>query len=81
MRYARNQLPNVSKDSWCQRDHLNHSSLLATVRYQAVGDDQNIPFSEVGSRNAYIPEVNSPLFSYPLIACDSDDIDPELYDW
>jgi hypothetical protein len=49
--------------------------------YQAVGSDQNIPFSEVDSRNGYIPQVESPLFSYPLIACDSAKIDPELYDW
>ena len=45
------------------------------------GDDQGIPFSEVASRSAYIPQVRSPLFSYPLIACNSELIDEELFDW
>lgn len=49
--------------------------------YSAVGDDQNIPFSQVAARSAYIPQVESPLFSYPLLACDTDEIDEELYDW
>ena len=33
------------------------------------------------SRSAYIPQVHSPLFSYPLIACDTHELDEELYDW
>jgi len=49
--------------------------------YEPVGDDQNIPFSSVESRSAYIPQVVSPQFSYPLLACSSDSIDEELYDW
>jgi hypothetical protein len=49
--------------------------------YSAVGADKATPFSQVASRSGYIPQVMSSLFSYPLIACDSDDIDPELYDW
>jgi len=49
--------------------------------YSAVGDDQNIPFSKVASRSAYIPQVASPLFAYPLVACNTDKIDEELYDW
>lgn len=49
--------------------------------YSSVGDDQGTPFSQVASRSAYIPEVASSLFAYPLIACDTDDIDDELYAW
>ena len=49
--------------------------------YEPVGEDQGIPFSEVESRSAYIPQVVSPQFSYPLLACNSDSIDEELYDW
>jgi hypothetical protein len=49
--------------------------------YSAVGDDQGINYSDVTSRSAYIPQVFSGLFSYPLIACNTDKIDEELYDW
>lgn len=54
---------------------------LYTSSYKAVGDDQNIPYSEVESRSAYIPQVVSPIFSFPLLACNTDNIDEELYDW
>lgn len=49
--------------------------------FKAVGDDQNIPYSEVKSRSAYIPQVVSPLFAYPLLACNTADVDEELYEW
>jgi hypothetical protein len=49
--------------------------------YKVVGDDTGIPFSTVASRSAYIPQVVSRTFAYPLIACNTDDIDEELYDW
>ena len=49
--------------------------------YSAVGDDQGIRYSDVTSRSAYIPQVHSPLFAYPLVACNTDVIDEELYDW
>lgn len=58
-----------------------HSKRMNFLLPKAVGDDQDIPFSTVASRNAYIPEVISPMFPYPLIACKTDDIDPELYEW
>lgn len=46
-----------------------------------MGDDQGIAFSDVAARNGYIPQVNSALFAYPLIACDSEQVDSELYEW
>jgi hypothetical protein len=49
--------------------------------YKAVGDDQGIAYSDVTSRSAYIPQVASPLFTYPLVACNTDKIDEELFDW
>jgi hypothetical protein len=49
--------------------------------YSSVGDDQGIAFSTVESRSAYIPQVTSQLFAYPLVACKTDDVDPELFDW
>ena len=49
--------------------------------YKAVGSDQGIPFSSVASRSAYIPQVTSTLFAYPLIACNTDNLDEELYDF
>lgn len=60
---------------------VEQAQSLFTSSYSAVGDDQNIPFSQVTSRSAYIPQVYSPMFPYPLIACDSDAVDEELYDW
>jgi hypothetical protein len=33
------------------------------------GDDQGIPFSEVRSISAFVPQVDSALYSYPLLAC------------
>jgi hypothetical protein len=49
--------------------------------YQAVGDSQNIAYSEVESRSAYIPQVSSAAFAYPLIACKVDGINKELFDF
>jgi hypothetical protein len=49
--------------------------------YKAVGKSQGIPFSEVDSRCAYIPQVNSDAFAFPLIACRIDDIDEEMFDF
>ena len=49
--------------------------------YQAVGDDQGIAFSDVAAICAYIPQVESPLFAYPLLACKSEGLDTNLYDW
>ena len=49
--------------------------------YDARGDDQNIPFSSVPSINSYVPEVDSPIFSYPLLACNVDNIDSDLLEW
>lgn len=59
------------------------SSILSMYKstYEPVGDDQGIPFSQVEARSAYIPQVASPLFSYPLLACNTESIDEELYDW
>jgi len=49
--------------------------------YVASGDDQSINFSDVPSISAYIPQVNSTMFPYPLIAADIDGLDEELFDW
>lgn len=49
--------------------------------YDPRGDDQGIPFSEVPSINAYVPEVESPVFSYPLLACSVESLDKELLEW
>ena len=57
------------------------SQSLFRSTYSGVGDDQSTPFSQVASRSAYVPQVRSSLFPYPLIACDTDDVDEELYDW
>jgi hypothetical protein len=56
-----------------------HILNLFRSTYKEVGEDQGIPFSSVTSRSAYIPAVKSSLFAYPLIACNTDDIDEELY--
>mmetsp|Transcript_11710 Transcript_11710/g.14555 ORF Transcript_11710/g.14555 Transcript_11710/m.14555 type:complete len:180 (+) Transcript_11710:35-574(+) len=38
-------------------------------------------FSKLEASAAYIPQVKSPEYSYPLVACCTEDIDPELYEW
>jgi hypothetical protein len=59
------------------------SSLRRMYRssYKSVGDDQGISYSDVESRSAYIPQVVSPFFAYPLIACNTAQVDEELYEW
>jgi len=49
--------------------------------YDACGEDQNINFSDVPSINTYVPQVQSEVYSYPLLACHVDDIDKDLLDW
>lgn len=49
--------------------------------YVPVGDDQGQNFSEMESMNIYIPQVESPVFSYPLLACEVDGIDKDMLDW
>ncbi len=49
--------------------------------YKPVGEAQDKPFSEERSRRAYIPFVESKSFAFPLIACQVDNIDKELFDF
>ena len=49
--------------------------------YKSRGDDQNINFSDLDSASVYVPQVASPVYAYPLLACNIDGIDPELLDW
>lgn len=60
---------------------ISVQTMLFRSNYEACGDDQGIPFSEVPVISSYIPEVRSDLFSYPLLAVDTDDVDEELYEW
>ncbi|KAL7538232.1 hypothetical protein ACHAXR_008380 [Thalassiosira sp. AJA248-18] len=49
--------------------------------YQTCGEDQGIPFSDVAAISSYLPEVKSDLFSYALLAVNTDDVEEELYEW
>ena len=49
--------------------------------YVPRGEDQGINFSDVPSISAYVPQVQSVVFSYPLLACSIEGIDEELMDW
>jgi hypothetical protein len=60
---------------------FRHEMDLFKSTYEEIGEDQGIPYSSVTSRSAYIPAVKSSLFAYPLIACNTDGIDEELYDF
>lgn len=59
------------------------SSITGLFRgtYDPRGDDQQINFSDVPSISTYVPEVQSKVFSYPLLACNFDGIDEDLLDW
>jgi hypothetical protein len=45
------------------------------------GNDQGIHFSDVASMSAFVPQVESSMYSYPLLACDVEGLDTELFDW
>ena len=49
--------------------------------YEPHGKDMKIKFSTVKSIDSYIPEKKSSYFTYPLLLCDLDDIDPNLFSW
>lgn len=49
--------------------------------YTPSGEDQRINFSDVPSISSYVPQVESVVFSYPLLACNVDKVDKELLDW
>jgi len=54
---------------------------LYISNYEPVGETQGIAWSEVDSRSAYIPQVESSVFAYPLVACKTDGMDEELFDF
>lgn len=52
--------------------------------YEPDGKDQGLNFSKVKTRQeveAYIPNLRDTGFSHPLLACDCDDLDIDLFDW
>lgn len=49
--------------------------------YEPCGEDMGINFSDVPSMNSYVPEISSPVFAYPLLAANIDNIDTDLLDW
>ena len=61
--------------------HVHFLSRTHTHVYQPSGEDQGIPFSTVKSISTYVPQISSNLFSYPLLGCDVDGVDPDLFDW
>jgi hypothetical protein len=60
-----------------------YSSFMNLFRgsYEPCGEDMGINFSDVPSISSYIPEVQSPVISYPLLACHIDRIDTALLEW
>lgn len=63
--------------------HRWYSSFMHMFRgsYDACGNDMEINFSDVPSINSYVPEVKSPVFSFPLLASNIDRIDTNLLEW
>jgi hypothetical protein len=49
--------------------------------YEPCGDDMGINFSDVAAITCYIPQIESSVFSYPLLACNLDAIDRKLLGW
>eukprot|EP00541_Cyclophora_tenuis_P005816 CAMPEP_0116559546 /NCGR_PEP_ID=MMETSP0397-20121206/10460_1 /TAXON_ID=216820 /ORGANISM="Cyclophora tenuis, Strain ECT3854" /LENGTH=448 /DNA_ID=CAMNT_0004085335 /DNA_START=325 /DNA_END=1671 /DNA_ORIENTATION=- len=49
--------------------------------YKPQGKDQMVPFSKIPSASTYIPQVQSGLYSYPLLACSCTGLDPDIFDW
>jgi hypothetical protein len=49
--------------------------------YDPCGKDQEICMSDVPSINGYVPQVQSAVFSYPLLACNIAGINEDLLEW
>lgn len=53
-----------------------------TAKYVPCGEAMDIPYSEVDSRTAYIPQVKSDSFAFPFLACPVAKIrDCDLFEW
>eukprot|EP00980_Cylindrotheca_fusiformis_P003465 scaffold774_cov75-Cylindrotheca_fusiformis.AAC.2 len=50
------------------------------IRAEPIGDDQGIGFHDVRNIAGYVPQVRSPMFSYPLIVCPTKKLGDELTD-
>lgn len=63
--------------------YTGFQSLISIFRgtYDPCGDDQGINFSDVPSINTYVPQIDSSVYSYPLLACNIDKIDKSLLEW
>ncbi|KAL3940561.1 MAG: hypothetical protein SGBAC_004917 [Bacillariaceae sp.] len=62
-------------------DWIKIYQALHSSSYKAVGADQQISYSALDVKVGYIPTISSDVFSFPLIACISEEVDPELFDW
>lgn len=51
------------------------------VGHEHRGEDQGIHFSNVPSISAFVPQVVSHMYSYPLLACDVEGLAIDLFDW
>jgi len=49
--------------------------------YEAATEDQGISFYDVRNIAGYVPQVRSPMFSYPLIVCSTRRLSDEVLDW
>lgn len=54
---------------------------MFSTGHKHCGDDQGIPFSQVRSISAFVPQVHSAVYSYPLMACQCSGVDTNLFDW
>ena len=52
-----------------------------SASYKPVGRDQGKSFSEVEVISAYIPQVNSGQFAYPLLAVNIDYVGESIFEW
>ena len=59
---------------WYQKYRRNFSD-----DYKPIGRPSRISFSETALRCAYIPQVRSKSFPFPLIACTVDHVDPSCF--
>jgi len=62
-------------------DFIMEIKLWFKSDYEPAGMDMQMNFSNVDVISAYIPQVRSDMFLYPLIACDVEHIDEDLFDW
>mmetsp|Transcript_31652 Transcript_31652/g.42181 ORF Transcript_31652/g.42181 Transcript_31652/m.42181 type:complete len:399 (+) Transcript_31652:147-1343(+) len=62
-------------------DSLRMVRDLFYYKHECVGKDQKINYSDVDIISAFVPQVESSFFPYPLLCCNTEGLEEDLFDW